>query len=121
MRTYKRIYAQFQALEPEDRSARMSDHAAMTGMPHGQTLAPQHPDWEAHGTLVTTCKEYAYKRYYDYARFEEAAATCAGNDDCIYDVAMRNDNPGLGMRLTMYDAPHCRVRRRSVQVHRQRT
>ncbi len=78
--------------------------ARSLGLAHGANLAPQHPDWEAHGTAITSCKEYAYKRYYDYARFEEAAATCLGDDECIYGVAMSGSNPGLGFYLTMDDA-----------------
>ncbi len=48
--------------------------------------APQHPAWEADGYAATTCDEFAYKRYYDYRRFQEAAATCGGNPDCVYNL-----------------------------------
>jgi hypothetical protein len=48
--------------------------------------APQHPNWEGDGYTVNSCDEYAYKRYYDYRRWQEAAATCGGNPDCVYNL-----------------------------------
>jgi hypothetical protein len=47
---------------------------------------PQHPSWESDGDAVYSCDEYVYKRYYDYKRFQEAAATCGGNPDCVYNL-----------------------------------
>jgi hypothetical protein len=58
---------------------------------------PLHPDWEAEGTLVSSCADYVYKTYYDYSRFEDAAASCKEDWICIYNVAVLGGNPGIGM------------------------
>ncbi len=69
--------------------------------------APLDPaSWEANGgainavNLVGTsspCAEYAYEKYYDYERFQDAAATCLDNYECIYDVGAQTSVPGLDM------------------------
>ena len=59
-----------------------------------------HPEWElasADGTKIATCEEFVWKKYYDYERFREAAATCKSDDECLYQLAVLPSTPGLGM------------------------
>jgi hypothetical protein len=56
--------------------------------------APQHPSWEADGYTVSSCDEYVYKRYYDYKRWQDAAATCGGNPDCVYNLWVSSGEGG---------------------------
>jgi hypothetical protein len=58
-------------------------------------LTPQHATWESDGTRVNSCSEYVYKKYYDYGRFEEAAASCGSDFICIYNVAAFVGAPGI--------------------------
>jgi len=60
---------------------------------------PQHPSWEADGDTVNSCDEYAYKRYYDYKRWQEAAATCGGNPDCVYNLWVSSGVGGEGRTM----------------------
>jgi hypothetical protein len=64
------------------------------------SLAPLHPDWESNGGAITStrsrgCAEYAYEKYYDVSRFEDAAASCLNDYACIYGVGMLTSTPGL--------------------------
>jgi len=67
----------------------------------GANTAPLHPEWEENGgsAEVHSCQEYTYKKWYDYSRFEDAAATCKGYAPCIYDLAMQTATPGLNHPL----------------------
>jgi len=56
--------------------------------------ASQHPQWESDGYAVNSCDEWVYKKYYDYRRFQDAAATCGGDPDCVYDVWVMTSTPG---------------------------
>jgi hypothetical protein len=58
-------------------------------------LTPQHPDYEANGATVASCQEYAYESLYDDERFVEAAETCGTNAECVYQLSLRPDTPGL--------------------------
>jgi hypothetical protein len=44
---------------------------------------PLYPQYESDGDAVSSCDEWVYKKYYGYRRFQDAAATCGGNPDCI--------------------------------------
>jgi hypothetical protein len=62
--------------------------------------APLHPQWEANGGAITPgttggCAEYAYEKYYDYQRFEDAAASCLNDYMCIYNLGTMTTNPGI--------------------------
>lgn len=60
-----------------------------------------HPTWElsspGDGAQTNSCDEYVWKKYYDYERFREAAATCKSDDECLYQLAVLPVTPGLGM------------------------
>jgi|GEM_PF-2890231 len=66
-----------------------------TVVPHPGTLVPYHDPirakrdaWEANGNTVDSCEEYVYEKYYDYTRFEDAAARAGlDNPRQIYNVA----------------------------------
>jgi hypothetical protein len=59
------------------------------------TLTPQHPTYEANGAVVASCQEYAYESLYDHERFVEAAETCGSNAECVYQLSLRTETPGL--------------------------
>lgn len=58
-------------------------------------LTPQHPGFEANGAVVASCQEYAYESLYDHERFAEAAETCGSNAECVYQLSLRTETPGL--------------------------
>lgn len=58
-------------------------------------LTPQHPTYEANGAVVASCQEYAYESLYDQERFAEAAETCGSNAECVYQLSLRTETPGL--------------------------
>ncbi|MBX3190565.1 MAG: hypothetical protein KF819_26425 [Labilithrix sp.] len=68
-----------------------------TKPPYADTanLTPQHPTYEANGAAVASCQEYAYETLYDHERFVEAAETCGTNAECVYQLSLRTDTPGL--------------------------
>ena len=55
--------------------------------------APQDP-YETDGYEIQSCDEWVYKKYYDYRRFQDAAATCGGQPDCVYNVWALTAVPG---------------------------
>lgn len=59
------------------------------------TLTPQHPAYEANGAVVASCQEYAYESLYDQERLAEAAETCGTNAECVYQLSLRTETPGL--------------------------
>ena len=59
------------------------------------TLTPQHPAYEANGAVVASCQEYAYESLYDQERLAEAAETCGSNAECVYQLSLRTETPGL--------------------------
>lgn len=62
--------------------------------PATANTAPQHPQWESDGYTVNSCDEWVYKKYYDYRRFQDAAASCGGDPDCVYNVWVMTSTPG---------------------------
>jgi len=66
-------------------------------LPSAETanIEPQHPDYEANGKAVASCQEYAYESLYDHERFAEAAETCGANAECVYQLSLRTETPGL--------------------------
>src|SRR5690606_36658210 len=68
-----------------------------TKPPYADTanLDPQHPAFEANGAAVASCQEYAYESLYDHERFVEAAETCGSNAECVYQLSLRTETPGL--------------------------
>lgn len=63
-----------------------------------------HPDWDARGTAIgdanNPCGEWVWKGFYDYSRYEDAAAACGTNDECVYQVAYSSYSqaPGIAGR-----------------------
>jgi hypothetical protein len=52
---------------------------------------------------VGSCKDWVRKRWYDYANFEDIAATCGADDECVYQTAL---DPFVGLAkpyLRKYD------------------
>lgn len=39
------------------------------------------------GTRIGSCREYAYKAFWDYSVFEDAAGLCRGDARCVFDAA----------------------------------
>lgn len=75
-------------------------------------LTPLHDEFEyaTDGFAISNvplkkCAEYAYKKHYDYNRFEDAVASCKHDIRCIADVAVMTTNPGIGMRTMRSLAP----------------
>jgi hypothetical protein len=61
--------------------------------------APLYPQYESDGDAVSSCDEWVYKKYYGYRRFQDAAATCGGNPDCIYNLWASTATPGENLVL----------------------
>lgn len=57
-----------------------------------KTYVP-HPTWEANGAAVESCDEYAYEKYYDWSRWEDAVRLCKEDYNCILDVAYAGSGP----------------------------
>jgi hypothetical protein len=63
-----------------------------------KTYVP-HPDWDGNGAAVNSCEEYAYEKYYDWHRFQDAVSLCKGDYACAYEVAyVPNAPPGIARR-----------------------
>jgi len=73
----------------------ISGRAALSLSGAVPVTAHRTPAWDANGTKITSCEEYAYERYYDWNRYLDAMAACKGDINCRYDVAFRTDVPGL--------------------------
>ena len=67
--------------------------------------SPLHPEWETDGNAINDtdtahgghpCAEYVYKKYYDYSRWEDAAASCKSDWICIYNLGVSLTRPGVG-------------------------
>ena len=58
---------------------------------------PIHPDWETDGLAVNSCEEYAYKKFYDYNRFLDAARAYGNDFDSVVFAAYDGD-PSQGLR-----------------------
>ena len=70
------------------------------------TTAPLHPDWESRNE-VDSCAEYVYKRYHDYSRFDDAAASCKNDYACVVNLAMSTTSPGINFSpLRKQDPAH---------------
>ena len=77
--------------------------SGLTSVPRPATVntaknAHRNKNWENNGQKIATCEEYAYENYYDFMRFEDAAAACKGNKRCVFDVAYLPGNPGIANR-----------------------
>jgi hypothetical protein len=70
-------------------------HSGTTSLP---TNAHRNPAWDANGEKVGSCEEFAYESVYDWARFTDAVAACAGDHDCQLDIAFLPDTPGIANR-----------------------
>ena len=63
-----------------------------------------HPDWESRGVTLgdtnNACGEWVWKGYYEYSRFEDSAAACGTDDECVYQVAYSSNTaaPGIAFR-----------------------
>ena len=63
-----------------------------------------HMDWDQRGKSIADannpCGEWVWKGFYDYSRFEDAAAACGTNDECVYRVAYSSTTkaPGIASR-----------------------
>jgi hypothetical protein len=60
--------------------------------------AHRKPAWDANGQKITSCEEYGYEQLYDWTRFTDAAAACAGDDQCELDMAYLGSTPGIANR-----------------------
>jgi hypothetical protein len=60
------------------------------------TASPQplHPDWEGRNE-IDSCAEYVYKKYHDYSRFDDAAASCKEDYLCVVALALGTTSPGI--------------------------
>lgn len=83
------------------KSTSFFDQTRITNAPAGtdpKTYVPHQP-WEDNGAVVTSCKEYAYEKYYDWHRFQDAVSLCNGDYVCAYDIAyILNGPPGVAKR-----------------------
>jgi hypothetical protein len=83
------------------RSKTFRDQTRITNAPANvdpKTYVP-HADWDANGAQVGSCEEYAYEKYYDWNRLQDAASLCKGDYVCIYNVAYApNAPPGVANR-----------------------
>lgn len=74
----------------------LSVQISRAGLPKLAALAsafrPGAP-YQGDGTAVSTCREYAYKRFWDYAEFQSEIASCNRDPRCIYDVAYGTSHP----------------------------
>jgi hypothetical protein len=65
-----------------------------------------HPDWEARGVTLgdpnNACGEWVWKGYYEYSRFEDSAAACGTDDECVYQVAYSNNTAAPGIAFRSY-------------------
>lgn len=71
-------------------------HSGLASLP---TDAHRNPAWEANGDQITSCEEYAYEKVYDWARYTDAVAACAGDYNCQLDIAFLPDTPGIASRV----------------------
>ena len=63
-----------------------------------KTYVP-HSDWESDGAAVNSCEEYAYEKYYDWQRLQDAVTLCKGDYICAFEVAyVLNRAPGIAKR-----------------------
>jgi hypothetical protein len=51
--------------------------------------------------VVTSCSDYVFKKFYDYAVFEDSARTCGNNMECVYGKAVNLPGGPLGTK-TLY-------------------
>jgi len=77
------------------KSKTFRDQTLVTNAPPNvdpKTYVP-HPDWDGNGAQVGSCEEYAYEKYYDWHRLQDAAHLCKGDYVCIYNVAYSSTAP----------------------------
>lgn len=55
----------------------------------------RNPAWRDNGPAVRSCKEYAYARSYNGARFIDAASACKGDRECVFAVAYMDAPVGI--------------------------
>lgn len=99
----------FSAVEMPDRNLDLGTLTFQTASQIGRAMPatsnpantqPQHPAWESNGAAITSCAEYAYEYFYGYSRFLDAADTCGGDAECIYQLAQQSTVGGLNRELS---------------------
>lgn len=55
----------------------------------------RNPAWQADGSQVSSCEEWAYESIYDWGRFLDSAALCDGDASCVMDLAVMKATPGI--------------------------
>lgn len=73
-------------------------HSGLLTLP---TNAHRNPNWDANGEKITSCEEYAYEKVYDWARYTDAVAACAGDHNCQLDIAFLPTTPGIAGRTLL--------------------
>ncbi len=86
--------------------ASVSQNALLPGRFAGLDVVGRHPDTTSLHPATTTiaaCEQYVFNKYYDYTRFEEAAASCKSDYLCLGELfAMVGDGlPGMD-KPTLY-------------------
>jgi hypothetical protein len=86
-----------------DTSDNIFARTGLTRPPHSGLVAKaktahRDPAWDGNGQTVETCEEYAYEKVYDWGRYTDAAAACAGDVDCQLDIAFLPSTPGIASR-----------------------
>ena len=92
--------------------ASVSQNALLPGRFAGLDIAGRHPDTtprHPETTTIASCEQYVFDKYYDYARFEEAAASCKSDYLCLGELfAMVGDgSPGMD-KPTLYSRDRAR-------------
>lgn len=70
-------------------------HSGLVELPVG---AHRNPAWDDNGEKITSCEEYAYEQVYDWARYTDAVAACAGDHNCQLDISFLRTTPGIASR-----------------------
>lgn len=70
-------------------------HSGLLGLP---VDAHRNPKWDQNGEQIGSCEEYAYEKVYDWARYTDAVAACAGDRNCQLDIAFLPNTPGIASR-----------------------
>ena len=70
-------------------------HSGTGGLPK---RAHRKPAWDDNGQKVTSCEEYGYEMVYDWGRYTDSMAACAGDQVCQLDIAFLPSTPGIKNR-----------------------
>src|SRR5438445_385822 len=64
-------------------------------------IESKHPEFEADGRQVSSCKEYVFQKLYDFLRFTDSAKSLGDDYWAIFDLAHLPQTPGIADRTLM--------------------